>query len=697
MSDPASYAQDIFIGTAKVRFPALKFPLPPHSGHRFVDKRNVKRLVNIFKLEGCLNADPLNRISGFLCPNFGGLQDLKQHSTEFEIPLIELPPSSVECLYGHHRILAAREVLPIVDQWWIVDLYLSGQASSDRIRIHLESEYANSLNISDGEIYRNIRLQIKAKNTKEERRWWARLSTSKRRDAKTLMGRSNLCQAFDCLLHLSGLWAGLQLGVFQRILSLNCDEEIVTYLCKIRQVWEHFLLASHEYMALLDSTSVKLLELKAPGIVAEDNLFVENGMRNGKILSFIKDASSRRLIKAVISGYRGIIPSLRTLFEDTKYLEVCARGMRLLVPPSTHRSLKDSFAAAFQSPGKPAVLQVDADQFLRIELAPGRDKFLYAYQQLWLFNMRHFPDLSNTSPRKEKQHPKPSIKSKNNMVIHSMKQVAAALGFHNEIIADVQENDPFLQCVQELLQEIWPQDTSGTNIELEQQLVHLLKQHHPVPTKPQVRKTGVEDLMRRCGRPYELSHNYDRHFLFDPDYFLSSHGDVLSSLEVSKHFFRSFFSSADTESHGREGIGSPFNGDTLRPESPPSLYDDPEVIHRNVQTSDELPVSEAEISTDIVDYYQAFRGSEDLQTTVFLWQADTQSFQIYCTVRHMDLWTVVSETIGGNNDMVALDGQMRSLQTMINQTPEWCDSGNIPEKIYIGKSCDINKILNAMK
>ncbi|KAF3090695.1 hypothetical protein TWF706_009832 [Orbilia oligospora] len=409
-------------------------------------------------------------------------------------------------------------------------------------------------------------------------------------------------------------------------------------------------------MALLDSTSVKLLELKAPGIVAEDNLFVENGMRNGKILSFIKDASSRRLIKAVISGYRGIIPSLRTLFEDTKYLEVCARGMRLLVPPSTHRSLKDSFAAAFQSPGKPAVLQVDADQFLRIELAPGRDKFLYAYQQLWLFNMRHFPDLSNTSPRKEKQHPKPSIKSKNNMVIHSMKQVAAALGFHNEIIADVQENDPFLQCVQELLQEIWPQDTSGTNIELEQQLVHLLKQHHPVPTKPQVRKTGVEDLMRR-----------------------------------------SFFSSADTESHGREGIGSPFNGDTLRPESPPSLYDDPEVIHRNVQTSDELPVSEAEISTDIVDYYQAFRGSEDLQTTVFLWQADTQSFQIYCTVRHMDLWTVVSETIGGNNDMVALDGQMRSLQTMINQTPEWCDSGNIPEKIYIGKSCDINKILNAMK
>ena len=35
--------------------------------------------------------------------------------------------SHLESLHGRHRIQAARDVLPLTEKWWTVDLYLSGR------------------------------------------------------------------------------------------------------------------------------------------------------------------------------------------------------------------------------------------------------------------------------------------------------------------------------------------------------------------------------------------------------------------------------------------------------------------------------------------------------------------------------------------------------------------------------------------
>ena len=51
----------------------------------------------------------------------------------------------------------------------------------------LREEYSNSLNFSDGEIFRNIRLYAKSGDQFSEARWWARLSYTKRKDLRQLL------------------------------------------------------------------------------------------------------------------------------------------------------------------------------------------------------------------------------------------------------------------------------------------------------------------------------------------------------------------------------------------------------------------------------------------------------------------------------------------------------------------------------
>ncbi|KAK6495791.1 hypothetical protein TWF481_002837 [Arthrobotrys musiformis] len=174
----------------------------------------------------------------------------------------------------------------------------------------------------------------------------------------------------------------------------------------MRTVWENLLDHNPASIAALDSESVQNLELRAPGIVAEDNLYVGNAMDSGGLFRMINHATIRSTIKRRLLNFRGILPSLKTLFEDTKYLDACVRGMRLLIPPTKGLMVRKALEAAFEPSDGPAFLQADPNQLFAITLPSTRSKFIYAYQQLWLFNMRHFPDLSGVEPRKEKGRPK---------------------------------------------------------------------------------------------------------------------------------------------------------------------------------------------------------------------------------------------------------------------------------------------------
>lgn len=129
--------EENFRGTARVNIRGLIFK-PEYS--RDVDRKNVERLKRIFKRQGCLRLSPSNHVPAIISErdlevalqcSGKTLENLLDSAQDTPVKL-ELPPGyMLECLHGQHRILAARQILePAKEEWWTVDLYLSGVSSS---------------------------------------------------------------------------------------------------------------------------------------------------------------------------------------------------------------------------------------------------------------------------------------------------------------------------------------------------------------------------------------------------------------------------------------------------------------------------------------------------------------------------------------------------------------------------------------
>jgi Protein of unknown function (DUF3723) len=87
----------------------------------------------------------------------------------------------------------------------------------------VREEFSNSSRPPDGEIYRKIRLYQPSDEAGEDR-WLARLTPGKTKCFSQLERRPELCAAFDRLLPITGLWAGMRLGTLHKLLALHCDE-----------------------------------------------------------------------------------------------------------------------------------------------------------------------------------------------------------------------------------------------------------------------------------------------------------------------------------------------------------------------------------------------------------------------------------------------------------------------------------------
>lgn len=92
------------------------------------------------------------------------------------------------------------------------------------VRRDLIEEYSNEKTPSDGETYYKIRQYHFQRNFRLEARWWARLRGCRARNLKALLKRPELTAAFDALLDVPGLWAGMQLSTIHKMLALNSDD-----------------------------------------------------------------------------------------------------------------------------------------------------------------------------------------------------------------------------------------------------------------------------------------------------------------------------------------------------------------------------------------------------------------------------------------------------------------------------------------
>lgn len=209
---------------------------------------HVEYLKRCFRSEGCQRLLPQNHvpvvISQQLLNNALQASDVSAQQL-LEVGLgsyrkLDFPPRvQLECLHGQHRIEAGRQFLLPTEQWWIVDLYLSGisqfvlrsrtayiillDLDSD-VRSSLTEEYAHERHPTDGEIYQKLRQYDAERDLDSKLRWKARLRGIRQKSLNTLYQHEDLAHAFDALLDIPGLWDGMKLSTLHKLFPLRCNE-----------------------------------------------------------------------------------------------------------------------------------------------------------------------------------------------------------------------------------------------------------------------------------------------------------------------------------------------------------------------------------------------------------------------------------------------------------------------------------------
>ena len=119
-------------GTAKVSLDQIGFdpPLP-----RNLEPKNLERLEQIFREDCCWRHDVENHVPVVVSQQdlsdalelAGITQESLLTDSPDQYPLVRFSPGKLRGLHGRHRIQAASKVLPPIDRWWMVDLYLDGR------------------------------------------------------------------------------------------------------------------------------------------------------------------------------------------------------------------------------------------------------------------------------------------------------------------------------------------------------------------------------------------------------------------------------------------------------------------------------------------------------------------------------------------------------------------------------------------
>ncbi|KAE8130756.1 hypothetical protein BDV38DRAFT_276525 [Aspergillus pseudotamarii] len=570
-----------FQGTAKIDLNQIS--LQPLMS-REIDQKNVERLRDIFAKDGCQRLDIRNHVTAVVfrqhlerACHAAGLTPEELKTCQPQYPRLLFRRHQVQCLHGQHRLKAAEETLPPSDRWWTVDIYLDD--ISPDLRTALIDEYANEKAPTDGEVYRKIRQYQQEANALFQNRWWTRLSPNKAKRLRQLTSPDNthLCAAFDALLAIPGLWNGMSLGLLNTVLALKCDEELIHYLTHVKNFWATLVNHDRTRMTLIDLHTVDTLQLYAPRASKVDRKTVKGKILGGEVFSNFSRSERAAIWKTIRTHEMcdGIIPSLHTFFRDISYLELCANAVKRLVvlnkqQPTVRSALVHSFRSRRVSGS--CLIQTSETSFRR---QPGsRDERISSgYRQIWMYAMRHYPDMAKDLQRGPKANPtRAKARARaDESVIHGMATLAKQLGFHTPPIKAILRQSPDQQIARAALLKARKPDHYHYDHETFESLVEQIAGYFalaiPNEAAPVAYITGrAIQLKERCGVPQEQTQQLDRpHIFFDTLHSATVSQRNLSSLEVRRSVYYAFFGKPSPTTSPRASPGHPSSSEPLSP------------------------------------------------------------------------------------------------------------------------------------
>ncbi|KZL88159.1 duf3723 domain protein [Colletotrichum incanum] len=208
-------------------------------------------------------------------------------------------------------------------------IVLRDNATSRKLDSH-----SHQTRYSDGEVFLKVRRLWKEGNLTEAREWTDRLGVQKKINIEKIRENSRIHSSLDELIPFPGLLDGLPLGSFHKHLASHCDEEIVSYLQRIRDVW---LDISCNHPAVVDIATVQLLEGRAPKLRKSDRRTVKEALDSSKAFTRVQDAQLRAEICRSVLRFSGVIPSLKSFHESMKYISIGVTVVLNLMYPESSK------------------------------------------------------------------------------------------------------------------------------------------------------------------------------------------------------------------------------------------------------------------------------------------------------------------------------------------------------------------------
>ncbi|RDH35881.1 hypothetical protein BDQ94DRAFT_158059 [Aspergillus welwitschiae] len=381
--DQTSFAdiqEKAYLGAARISLDNIYFA--PHAS-RLDNDRCEARLLNLFRDYSCDRDAYENRIPVAVSQELlrRALEDARMPMScirEAVPPFLPLPPDT--------KILALRDGGPLS--------CLMQKILTCRLELPLEcisfiSEADdNSSPFFDGEIYYKIRMSDLQSDKIRLQRWMSRMGSHWKQIDYTRLHKSKdfkpFCDAIDSLLPFPALLFSFQLGNIRRFFRMKCPEELAAYVKHVYAVWAR-IMDGFDVNALTTS-DIECLQGRSPCWSSADKAFIENAFTSGRLFTDILDEGQRAVLKSRIIATDGIIPSMRTFLENTKFLEPAAILLRALLPRRFRGTVRSEMKKCFR-----------AGQ----EQTEGR--FQLSYQHLWLTALRIFPYITSFKPLQDRR------------------------------------------------------------------------------------------------------------------------------------------------------------------------------------------------------------------------------------------------------------------------------------------------------
>ncbi|RAQ74990.1 hypothetical protein COH20_012399 [Aspergillus flavus] len=321
------------------------------------------------------------------------------------------------------------------------------------------------------------------------------------------------------------------------------DNELIHYLTHVKNFWATLVNYDRTRMALINLHTVDTLQLYAPRASKVDRKTVKGKILGGEVFSNFSRSEHAGIWEKIRTHeiYDSIIPSLHTFFRDISYLELCANAVKQLVVLNKQQlTVRSALVHSFRS----CLIQTSETSFRR---QPGsRDERISSgYHQIWMYAMRHYPDIAKDLQRGPKTNPTraKARATADESVIHRKATLTKQLGFRTPPIRAILRQSPDHQIARAALLKARKPDHYHYDHETFESLVEQIAGYFalaiPNEAAPVAHIIGrAIQLKKRCGVPQEQTQQLDRpHIFFDTLHSATVSQRNLSSLEVRRSVY----------------------------------------------------------------------------------------------------------------------------------------------------------------